>query len=317
MISQGYEANMTQENGSHQQNGIRRPEMESMNVRKPRAMFVNLKNRMHLPGVNQLIAPCTSHLTASQLKRMLSAWQLMDRYHVFGLIQDGRVIGVVSIEEKIPGEGRILLIAVLPQQQRRGLGRRMVLESFCTLGLQQLSAETLPDMAVFYRKLRFTVGTLRISASGAAIYLCSLSRKELYDAYQHEYSAGAVLFCQGDEERLYVLVTELSGNTGLPKGHVEMGETNEQTTLREIFEETGIKAVIVPGFSGEIVYPQGKGMLKHFAYFLASFQKDQEIRSGPDVTAHILPYEQALRKLSFADVRSILREAELFLNTRL
>ncbi len=308
---------MTEKNGSQQRIGIRRPEMEGTGFRKPRAMFVNLKNRMHLPGVNQLITPCTRHLTASQLKRMLSAWQSMERYHVFGLIQDGRVIGVVSIEEKLPGEGRILLIAVLPQQQRRGLGRRMVLESFCTLDLQKLYAETLSDMAVFYRKLGFMIGSPRISASGSDIYPCTLSRQALYKAYQHEYSAGAVLFCQGDEERLYVLVTELSGNTGLPKGHVEEGETNEQTALREIFEETGIKAGIVPGFSGEIVYPQGKGMLKHFAYYLASFRPEQEIRSGPDVVAHILPYEQALRKLSFADVRSILREAELFLKSRL
>ena len=308
---------MEEMNGNRQQNGIQQPEAGNISVRKLRAMFVNLRNRMHLPGVNQLLTPCTRHLTANQFKRMLSAWQTLERYHVFGLIQDGRVIGLIAIEEKMPGEGRILAIAVVPQLQRRGLGRRMVLEAFCTLNLYKLYSETLSDMAAFYEKLGFFSGPPRINASGMAIYPCTLSRENLYAAYQHEYSAGAVLFCEKNGERLYVLVTELSGNTGLPKGHVEEGETNQQTALREIFEETSINASILPGFSGEIVYPQGKGMLKHFTYFLASFLPGQEIRSGPDVIAHILPYEQALRKLSFTDVRSVLREAELYLNSSL
>ena len=39
------------------------------------------------------------------------------------------------------------------------------------------------------------------------------------------HSAGAVLYTVIDGERRYVLVREKNGSYGLPKGHVEPGET--------------------------------------------------------------------------------------------
>ena len=45
----------------------------------------------------------------------------------------------------------------------------------------------------------------------------------------------------------YVLVVELDGHCGLPKGHIESGETEMQAALREIREETGITADIADG----------------------------------------------------------------------
>lgn len=277
-------------------------------------MFMSLKNRLHLPGVNDLLAPCTQHLTASQYKRMLSAWQSMDQYHAYGFVHYGRVIGLLTIEEKLPGQGRVLTITVHPSHQRRGLGRRLLVEAFCSLDLEELFAMTLEDNLGFYVALGFHIAEPQLTASQQIAYGCTLAKEALYAAYKHEHSAGAVLYCEQNGERQYVLVTELSGNTGLPKGHVEEGESEEQTAMREIYEETGITATIVPGFGGKIVYPQGRGMLKHFTYFLAKFDCENGIVSGPDVEAHILPYEQAYRKLSFTDVRVILKRAEKYLN---
>ena len=286
------------------------------NLYRSRPMFVNLKNRLHLPGITELLAPCTQHLTSSQYKRMMSAWQSMDQFAVYGFVQYSKVIGIISIELDGEGSARMLSIAVQPNQQRWGLGRRLVVESFCSLNLDSLTAKTLEDNLVFYKKLNFLVGHPQSQSKGYEVYSCILTRQAMYQAYAHEYSAGAVLYREKNGAREYVLVTELSGNTGLPKGHLEAGETEEVTALREIYEETGITATLVPGFDGQIVYPQGRGMLKHFTYFLAVFDGSQEPESGVDVIAHLLPYAQALRKLSFADVRSILKKAEEFLNSR-
>ena len=55
-------------------------------------------------------------------------------------------------------------------------------------------------------------------------------------------SAGAALYTVQDGETRWVLVREKSGSVGLPKGHVEKGETPKQTALREIREETGLQA---------------------------------------------------------------------------
>ncbi len=50
------------------------------------------------------------------------------------------------------------------------------------------------------------------------------------------HSAGAVLYTVIDGERRYVLVREKNGSYGLPKGHVEPGETLAQPALREVRE---------------------------------------------------------------------------------
>ena len=245
---------------------------------------------------------------------MLTAWQSLPQYQVYGFVQYGRVIGMIALEGQTAGEARILAVTVKPRLQGRGIGKRLVVETFLSLNLMTLDARTLEELLGFYQKLGFEVIDTSARDDGQLVYQCHLTQQALYAAYTHEYSAGAVLFSQRGAERLYVLVTERSGNTGLPKGHVESGETQEQTALREIYEETGLHARLLPGFGGQIVYPQGRGMLKHFTYFLAEYDAWQTPVSGEDVIAQALPYEQALQKLSFADIRKVLRDAETFLN---
>jgi len=48
-----------------------------------------------------------------------------------------------------------------------------------------------------------------------------------------------------EEEKKYLLVYgRKSGKWGFPKGHQEIGESDEQTAVREFYEETGIKLQI-------------------------------------------------------------------------
>ena len=64
-----------------------------------------------------------------------------------------------------------------------------------------------------------------------------------------EKSCGAVVFTRRDDGEIrYVLVQQHSGRYCFPKGHVEAGETEHQTALREIWEETGLRPQILPGF---------------------------------------------------------------------
>lgn len=64
----------------------------------------------------------------------------------------------------------------------------------------------------------------------------------------HEKSCGAVLFTTEKGIKKFLLVE--SNYFGFPKGHVEENETEQETALREIKEETGVDATINPGFQG-------------------------------------------------------------------
>ncbi|MDR3124453.1 MAG: NUDIX domain-containing protein [Endomicrobium sp.] len=57
-----------------------------------------------------------------------------------------------------------------------------------------------------------------------------------------ETSCGAVIYKIENANPVFLLVKSVkSSNWGLPKGHMEKGETEKETAVREIFEETGIK----------------------------------------------------------------------------
>ena len=56
-----------------------------------------------------------------------------------------------------------------------------------------------------------------------------------------EKSAGAVIFRMENGEPYYLLLRYYSGHWEFAKGHIEEGESNEETVKREIEEETGIK----------------------------------------------------------------------------
>lgn len=61
-----------------------------------------------------------------------------------------------------------------------------------------------------------------------------------------EYSAGGLVF----DDRGRVAIIARHSRSGhlewcLPKGHIEKGETPQQTAVREVFEETGIKGEVV------------------------------------------------------------------------
>lgn len=64
-----------------------------------------------------------------------------------------------------------------------------------------------------------------------------------------EVCAGGAVFLGS---RLVILL-RLNGAWLMPKGHCEMGETLEQTALREVEEETGLKAELGP-FIGKTGY---------------------------------------------------------------
>jgi 8-oxo-dGTP pyrophosphatase MutT (NUDIX family) len=84
-----------------------------------------------------------------------------------------------------------------------------------------------------------------------------------------EKSCGALVF-RKEQGRLDMLVLKhrLGGHWSFPKGHVEDGETEPQTALREVKEETGLSVLLLEGFRYQVSYSPRSGVDKDVVYFL-------------------------------------------------
>ena len=134
----------------------------------------------------------------------------------------------------------------------------------------------------------------------------------------YEYSCGAVVFTRIDGEPQYLLVrakNQPEGCHGFPKGHMEPGETEEQTALREIFEETGIRVRLVEGFRAVTEYALPKpDTRKRVVFFLAEYENQQPKYLESELAGFALaPFEAALALTEFADAKQILTDAHAFL----
>lgn len=156
-----------------------------------------------------------------------------------------------------------------------------------------------------------------------------------------EQSAGAVIFRIEQGEPRYLLLHYPTGARtkkeywDFPKGHLERGESEQQTAAREVAEETGLREIaFVPGFEERIQYyfraipreskvlpkghgsyfrVQGKTIFKTVAFFLA-LTKKKEVKISFEHKGFVwLSYEKAMKKLKFANARRILSRAHRFL----
>lgn len=131
-----------------------------------------------------------------------------------------------------------------------------------------------------------------------------------------ERSAGAVVFRETENGRAYLLLRN-AGRWDFPKGGVEKGESELQTVLREVREETGLKEfTIVPGFRRVIEYfyrRDTKTIHKRVVYLLARTGEEKVRISFEHQAFGWSPYHDAVEKASYDNSKKILGEAEKFI----
>lgn len=136
---------------------------------------------------------------------------------------------------------------------------------------------------------------------------------------RREESAGGVVVRRSVEGPLYLLIRDPYHNWGLPKGHIESGETAEQAARREVAEETGLTSLELLGDVATIDwYFQDRRERVHkfcrfFLFASASAETRPEQREGISECIWLL-YDDALERITYDNAREVLREAGRKLN---
>ena len=87
----------------------------------------------------------------------------------------------------------------------------------------------------------------------------------------HEKSCGALVIRrdENDGKQYLLMIRHKAGGTrSFPKGHMEPGETEYMTAVREVYEETGVQIRIDSKFRETVRYSPMPGVSKEVVYFL-------------------------------------------------
>ncbi len=136
-----------------------------------------------------------------------------------------------------------------------------------------------------------------------------------------EKSVGCALFRKKDSGKEFLLLHYKAGHWGFPKGHVEQGETEEQTLRREVQEETFLQNILIAkGFRQYTKYYFRRGketVFKEVAFYLAESPAGNVEISHEHKGFEWLSYEKAMKRLSFKNTKTVLKKAIDFLKEKI
>lgn len=110
--------------------------------------------------------------------------------------------------------------------------------------------------------------------------------------------------------KLVLLRHRFGGHWSFPKGHVERGESERQTALREVREETGLKIKLLDGFRESVEYFPKPGVKKQVVYFLGEANTDQLVRQEEEISEICwTPLDHAGEMVTFSNDKRLIRLA--------
>jgi 8-oxo-dGTP diphosphatase len=131
------------------------------------------------------------------------------------------------------------------------------------------------------------------------------------------YSAGGIIYrLSAEQVEVALIATDRGGRWGLPKGHVNRGETAEAAALREVAEETGLAGAVECHLATiEYWFRAGSARIHKYVDLFLLRYVDGDVR--PQETevddARWFSLEEALTLVSFERERDVLMMAQRIL----
>ena len=131
-------------------------------------------------------------------------------------------------------------------------------------------------------------------------------------------AAGAVMYrLEKDVPKYLILRSAHHGEWGPPKGRADAGESDVQTAMREIYEETGFtKTQFTRGFRETLSYvinKKGRRLTKDVIYFLSEIPAEPLEISSEHTAARMVTMDEIETLIVHKDLKGVFRKAHEFI----
>jgi len=121
---------------------------------------------------------------------------------------------------------------------------------------------------------------------------------------KREKSCGCIVI---NDKNKVLLIHHNAGHWDFPKGHMEEGETEIQTAIREVKEETNIDVEVNEKFRYTTKYSPKEDVMKEVVYFLAKNISDNKEAQLEEVSeVKWVNFEEALETITYDTSKEIL-----------
>ena len=119
-----------------------------------------------------------------------------------------------------------------------------------------------------------------------------------------EKSCGAIVIDNGK----ILVVSHNAGHVGFPKGHVEAGESEEETAIREVKEETGIDIEVDTTHRYLVHYSPKENVEKDVVFFLGKVVGGELKPQYEEVSsAYFLPIDKVMERLQYDNIQKMFK----------
>ena len=122
---------------------------------------------------------------------------------------------------------------------------------------------------------------------------------------EREKSCGCII----TKDNKVLLIKQTKGHWGFPKGHVEKNETEIETAIREVKEETNLDVEIDANKRYTMEYVTDKGKLKQVVLFIAKCIGGEIKAQECEVTdIKWLDFDEAIETITYDNTRELFKE---------